>query len=73
MESRKVTMPEQAEFVADDTGAEVRVPYIQYAPWEPKPVPASAYDLRTLGDKVTELQAEVARLHALLVPAEGDL
>ena len=64
-------MPEQAEFIEDATGAKTRVPYICYAPWEPKPAPV--YDLRTLGDKVTELQAEVARLHALLVAAEGDL
>ena len=64
-------MPEQAEFIEDATGAKTRVPYICYAPWEPKPAPV--YDLRTLGDKVTELQAEVARLRALLVAAESDL
>ena len=70
-------MPEQAEFVEDDINAKASAsassgpPYIRYAPWEPKPAPV--YDLRTLADKVTELQAEVARLHALLVPAEGDL
>ena len=66
-------MPEQAEFLADNTDAKNTVPYIRYAPWEPKSAPASAYDLRTLADKVTELQAEVARLRALLVSAESDL
>lgn len=66
-------MPEQTEFVANNISVEARVPYIQYAPWEPKSAPASAYDLRTLADKVTELQAEVARLRALLVSAESDL
>ena len=71
-------MPEQAEFLADDiyvgvTYADATVPYIRYVPWKPAPEPALAYDLRTLGDKVTELQAEVARLRALLMASEGEL
>lgn len=49
-------MPEQAEFVTDDTGAKVLktqgVPYIRYTPWEPTP----GADLHALAVRVVELE-----------------
>lgn len=34
---------------------------------------APVYDLRTLGERVTVLEAELSRLRALLLMAEGNL
>ena len=70
-------MPEQAEFVADDTGAAASAsassgpPYIRYAPWEPAAAPS--YDLRTLTDKVAGLEQRLARLEGMIQRREGEL
>jgi len=52
-------MPEQAEFI--DDGADAKVPYIRYAPWEPTnaTVPDLRRQLGILSQRVTHLEALV--------------
>ncbi len=54
-------MPEQAEFI--DDGADAKVPYIRYAPWEPTnaTVPDLRRQLGILSQRVTHLEAIVHR------------
>lgn len=53
-------MPEQAEWNADRKPGEP--PYIKYVPWQP----AAGYDLRTLGERLTTLEARVKHLEAIV-------
>ncbi len=68
-------MPEQAEWQNDSgdyTWHEVYARAAQQATTGGGKT-APAYDLRTLGERVTVLEAELSRLRALLLMAEGDL
>lgn len=68
-----------AEFITDDTGARVLVgapagpppepPYIRYAPWEP----TTGYDLRTLAERVADVEQRLARLEGVALRSEGEL
>ena len=67
-------MPEQAEWQSDSGDYTWRPEYIRQATKGlATGKPAFAYDLRTLGERVTALEAELSRLRALLLMAECDL